>query len=132
MWVVIGQGVYAPPTRMLFRGTWTVGGGLVFLLFVDFRRKVQPSPSWVERHTELDEVPDGAHDEETDANGLGDLDEFRAVGCEQGRVSRCCAGRFGDGIGRTLLGAVDELDAVLEELARHVEDLLELVGHCGG
>ena len=35
---------------------------------------------WLERHTELDEVPDGAHDEETDANGLGDLDEFRAVG----------------------------------------------------
>ncbi len=33
---------------------------------------------------------------------------------------------------RTLLGAVDELDAVLEELARHVEDLLELVGHCEG
>ena len=85
----------------------------------------------MERHTELDKVPDGAHDEETDADGLGDLDEFRAVGCRTGRVSKCCAGRFGDGAGRTLLGAVDELDAVLEELARHVEDLLELVGHCG-
>ena len=46
-----------------------------------FRRKVQLNPGcWLERHTELDEVPDGAHDEETDANGLGDLDEFRAVG----------------------------------------------------
>lgn len=32
--------------------------------------------------------------------------------------------------GRTLLGAVDELDAVLQELARHVEHLLHLVGHC--
>lgn len=30
----------------------------------------------------------------------------------------------------TLLGLVDELDAVLEELAGHVEDLLHLVGHC--
>ena len=30
----------------------------------------------------------------------------------------------------TLLGLVDELDAVLEELAGHVEDLLHLVRHC--
>ena len=51
---------------------------------------------------------------------------------EFGLVSRCCAERFRDGTGRTLLGAVDELDAILKELARHVEDLLELVGHCGG
>jgi len=40
------------------------------------------------------------------------------------------------GLGRekrhTLLRAVDELDAVLEELARHVEHLLDLVGHCDG
>ena len=28
-WVVEAGGVYAPPTRMLFSGTWTVGGGLV-------------------------------------------------------------------------------------------------------
>lgn len=31
----------------------------------------------------------------------------------------------------TLLGAVDELDAVLEELAGDVEDLLDLVRHFG-
>jgi len=31
---------------------------------------------------------------------------------------------------RTLLGPVDELNAVPEELAGDVEDLLNLVGHC--
>lgn len=31
---------------------------------------------------------------------------------------------------RTLLGPVDELNAVLEELAGDVKDLLNLVGHC--
>jgi hypothetical protein len=60
------------------------------------------------KHTELDEVPDGAHDcvcvlaesllcgrmdrgergrlrtEETDTNGLGDLDEFAAIGWGDG------------------------------------------------
>lgn len=33
-------------------------------------------------------------------------------------------------LSHTLLGLVDELDAVLEELAGHVEDLLHLVRHC--
>lgn len=32
---------------------------------------------------------------------------------------------------RTLLAAVDELHAVLEELAGNLEDLLNLIGHCG-
>lgn len=32
---------------------------------------------------------------------------------------------------RTLLAAVDELHAVLEELAGNLKDLLNLVGHCG-
>ena len=42
------------------------------------------------------------------------------------------AGRPVRWMGRlTLLGLVDELDAVLEELARHIEDFLHLVGHCG-
>jgi hypothetical protein len=31
---------------------------------------------------------------------------------------------------RTLLALVDELHAVLEELAGDIEDLLNLVGHC--
>lgn len=31
---------------------------------------------------------------------------------------------------RTLLAAVDELHAVLEELAGNLEDLLNLIGHC--
>lgn len=32
---------------------------------------------------------------------------------------------------RTLLAAVDELHAVLEELAGNLKDLLNLIGHCG-
>ena len=47
--------VYAPPTRMLFRGTWTGGGARVSL--------DQGLADGVGgRHTELDKVPDGAHD----------------------------------------------------------------------
>lgn len=34
------------------------------------------------------------------------------------------------GNSRTLLAAVDELNAVLEELAGNIEDLLNLIGHC--
>lgn len=32
-------------------------------------------------HTDLDNVADHAHDNETDSHGLGDLDEFPLVGC---------------------------------------------------
>lgn len=60
---------------------------------------------------ELDDITDGTHNQEADTDSLRDLDEFLAVG---------------------LLGLVDELDAVLEELARQVEDFLDRVGHCGG
>jgi hypothetical protein len=78
------------------------------------------------------------HTEETDAHGLGDLDELATIGW--GRLARSmstacmcmCWEAWEEGNGRTLLGAVDELDAVLEELARHVEHLLNLVGHCCG
>jgi hypothetical protein len=35
-----------------------------------------------------------------------------------------------EGIKRTLLAAVNELHAILEELAGDLEDLLNLVGHC--
>ena len=42
-----------------------------------------------------------------------------------GIIAECRSGES-----HTLLGLVDELDAVLEELAGHVEDLLHLVGHC--
>lgn len=64
----------------------------------------------VERNVdELDEIADSTHDQETNTNGLGDFDELTAI---------------------RLLGLVDELDAVLEKLAGHVEDLLHLVRHC--
>jgi hypothetical protein len=35
-------------------------------------------------------------------------------------------------VSRTLLAAVDELNAVLEELAGDIEDLFDLIGHCDG
>lgn len=55
---------------------------------------------------QLDDVTDNAHDEETDTDGLADLEEFALVG---------------------LSAAVDELSAVLDELAGHLHDLLHLV-----
>jgi len=55
---------------------------------------------------QLDNVTDNAHDEETDTDGLADLEEFALVG---------------------LSAAVDELSAVLDELAGHLHDLLHLV-----
>lgn len=58
---------------------------------------------------ELNKVADSTHDQETSTNSLGDLDELAAI---------------------RLLALLDELDTVLEELAGHVEDLLQLVGHC--
>ena len=33
------------------------------------------------RRTQFDKVADGAHDDEADADGLGDFDEFTLVGC---------------------------------------------------
>jgi hypothetical protein len=34
----------------------------------------------VQSHTQLDNVTDNAHDEETDTDGLADLEEFALVG----------------------------------------------------
>lgn len=102
----------------------------------------------------LDNIADGTHDclrevsrlaagqraracaevertQETDTNSLRDLEEFLAVGC----IPFVLAAASWTKIGRwplTLLRLADELDALPEELARHVEDLLQLVGHCEG
>lgn len=35
------------------------------------------------KRTELDEVADSTHDQETDTNGLGDLDELAAISCSK-------------------------------------------------
>lgn len=35
--------------------------------------------------TQLDDVADNAHDEETDTNGLRDLEEFATVGCKENK-----------------------------------------------
>lgn len=102
----------------------------------------------------LDDIADGTHDclrevsklaagqrarawaevertQETDTNSLRDLEEFLAVGC----IPLVSAAASRNSIGwwsLTLLRLADELDALPEELARHVEDLLQLVGHCEG
>jgi hypothetical protein len=65
--------------------------------------------------------------QETDTNSLRDLEEFPTVGC----IPIVSAASRNEIMGEslTLLRLADELDALPEELARHVEDLLQLVGH---
>jgi len=59
---------------------------------------------------QLDNVADSAHDEETDTDGLAELQELDLVG----------------------LGAPShKLNTFLGELGGNLEDLLDLVGHCG-
>lgn len=69
--------------------------------------------------------------QETDTNSLRDLEEFLAVGCIPLVSAAASQNRIG-WWSLTLLRLADELDALPEELARHVEDLLQLVGHCEG
>lgn len=70
--------------------------------------------------------------QETSTNSLGDLDELAAISCRRTTVSIDVVGwrKVGVGGSHTLLALVDELNAVLEELAGHVEDLLHCVRHC--
>lgn len=70
---------------------------------------------------------EGERTQETDTNSLRDLEEFPTVGCIP-IVSAASRNRM-IGESLTLLRLADELDALPEELARHVEDLLQLVGH---
>lgn len=59
---------------------------------------------------QLNDVADSTHDEETDTDGLAELQELELVG----------------------LGAPShELNTFLSELGGNLEDLLDLVGHCG-
>lgn len=58
---------------------------------------------------QLDDESNCAHDAEANANSLAQLKKLLLVG---------------------LLAAVDELHAVLEELAGNIENLFDLIGHC--
>jgi len=64
---------------------------------------------------QLDNVANGAHNEETDANSLAELQELLLV-------------RLG--------ASSNELNTISDELGGNLEDLLNLVGHfvcgCGG
>lgn len=57
-------------------------------------------------HTQLDKVSNSSHDDEADADSLANLEELALVG---------------------LRAAVDELCAILEEVARDVEEFLDLI-----
>jgi hypothetical protein len=83
---------------------------------------------------ELDNVGKGTEGEESNTNGLRDLQEFTAVGC-----MRCVSFAVhlsvsvqGEGELHTLCAFGNELGALLEEILRDGGELLELVGHdCG-
>ena len=88
--------------------------------------------------TQLDNVANNTHDQETHPYGLRDAQEFALVGClkrehmsansilshtlSMSREVKGC-------LRRTLAAPSDELAAVLDELARHLEEFLGLV-HC--
>jgi hypothetical protein len=85
--------------------------------------------------TQLNDVSNNSHDQETHAHGLRDAEELAAVSCERLHVScsriDLVAGRCSrlKGYMRTLAAAGQELAAILEEFARHLEELLCLI-HC--
>lgn len=66
---------YAPPTRIPFRGMWTVEGT------VSNRSKVAKGGSDQRRHTELDHVADSSHNEEANTDSLGDLEKLLLISC---------------------------------------------------
>lgn len=83
--------------------------------------------------TQFNDVPDHAHDQEPHPNRLADAKELATVGCDcqqfkpsNSRLQQCrrsCRGR------PTLRAARDEAAAVLDELARELEEFFRLV-HC--
>lgn len=95
-------------------------------------------------HTQLDDVTDNAHDEETDTDGLADLEEFALVGLTvQTHVSETKSLSKRQEVrgiwevverkarGRDVRAAVDELSAILDELAGHLHNLLHLARRHG-
>ena len=69
--------VYAPPTRMLLTGMWTVIASLALVLPLLLFLLLLAEQ---EIRTQLDDVANNTHDEETDTDGLADLEEFALVG----------------------------------------------------
>lgn len=80
--------------------------------------------------TELDNITNCAHDQETDTNSLADLDKFLSVSCREHYVSNLSHLSYKTIKGLTLLASVDELHAILQEVAWHIEEFLDLVRHC--
>lgn len=87
--------------------------------------------------TQLDNVANNTHDQETHSDGLRDAQELALVGYRGVHVSKLDSlhssyREEGEVCGRerrTLAAPGDELAAVLDELARHLEEFLGLI-HC--
>lgn len=83
-------------------------------------------------HTQLDDVSNDAHDEETHAHGLRDAEEFAAISYGIVLSATCAVQGFrAISRSRTLAAAGQETLPVLEKLSRDLEELLCLV-HCEG
>lgn len=83
---------------------------------------------------QLDEIPNGAHDDETDADSLGNLEELSLIGYKYiVSVSTILlrrlllVGQAKAGGRRTLGTPVQELGAILDEVLGNIGDLLKLV-----
>jgi hypothetical protein len=76
--------VYAPPTRMLFTGMWTM---TMLAIRSTFSLKANGMRRRRNRLTQLNDVSNDSHDQETHAHGLGNAEELAAVGCERLHVS---------------------------------------------
>jgi hypothetical protein len=86
----------------------------------------------IAKRTQLDHVSNAAHDQQADADGLAETKKLGAVGCTNQLATKTrlrCEHRQGR---RTLGAAAHELDARLGEVGRHLDELLDLVGHCDG
>lgn len=95
------------------------------------------------RRTQLHNVANRAHDDESGADSGAHVEELLLIGCIAKHVSswfddpasqacnriRCAPG--GKGTSRTLGALLGELDAVAGKLEGGLEEFLDLVGHVG-
>ena len=79
--------------------------------------------------TELDDVSNSAHDEETNANRLADFNELLSISYRQIYISSLAHEKLHLWRRLTLLAPVDELHAILQEVAWDIEEFLYLVCH---
>lgn len=71
---------YAPPTRMLFTGMWTDPGMLASVLLCLCARSLGASKG---RRTQLDDVANNTHNDETHAHCLCYPEELALISCDR-------------------------------------------------